>query len=234
MKKRLSKALAAAGVASRRACEDIITAGRVAVNGEVIRIPQTLVDWEKDRITVDQKPLSQEESKVYFVLNKPTGYLCTAVRPLKNSKIVIDFFSHMPYRLFTVGRLDRETSGLIIVTNDGHFANRIMHPSFNVSKEYLAKTGQEITIEHLETISAGCMIDGVLTKPLSVKKVRRGTLKVTVAEGKKHEVRLLLEHAGLTIRELIRIRIGSITLSTLPLGKYRELRLEEIEEYAPS
>lgn len=230
--KRLSKALAAAGIASRRACEELITAGRVKVNGQVVRIPQTLVDWDRDKIMVNGKQVSQEEEKVYFLVHKPVGYLCTNVRQKGGAKVVIDLLKHLPHRLFTVGRLDQETSGLIVVTNDGQFANRIIHPSHNVSKEYLVKTSQEITDEHLKVISSGMMIEGAHVKPIAVRKVRRGTLKVTVGEGKKHEVRLLLAHAGLTVRELCRIRLGPLTLSTLPLGEYRPLSTKEVEAFS--
>lgn len=231
MKKRLSKALAAAGVASRRHCEEIIFKGKVTINGAVTFMPQKLVDWSKDVILVDGKPVRGEENKVYFLLNKPVGYLCTSVKKKGGAKLALDLFSHLTQRLFTVGRLDQETSGLIIVTNDGEFANRVIHPSFGVSKEYLAKTNQEITAEHLATLSAGMRIQGVLVKPLEVTKVRRGTLKIVIAEGKKHEVRELLGNAGLTIRELTRIRIGSLTLSNLVQGTYRALTIQEIDSF---
>lgn len=230
-RKRLSKALAAAGVASRRACEELIASGKVKVNGQIVRVPQTLVDWDQDVIHVRGKQVAKEEEKVYFLVHKPAGYLCTNVRTRGGAKIVIDLLNHLPHRLFTVGRLDQATSGLIVVTNDGQFANRLIHPSRNVSKEYLVKTDQEITDQHLKTISLGVMIEGTHVKPLGVRKVRRGTLKVTVGEGKKHEVRLLLAQAGLTVRELCRIRIGSLTLGTLLLGDYRPLSPQEVEAF---
>jgi 23S rRNA pseudouridine2605 synthase len=225
-KKRLSKAMAAAGVASRRACEEIIFAGRVKVNGQVVKIPQTLVDWEHDAITVDGRSITQEESKVYYILNKPPGYICTS-KPTSNTKIVLDLFPDADCRLFTVGRLDKNTEGLLLVTNDGHFANQIIHPSKDINKEYLAKTDQEITHEHLKAISSGTLVEGVYIKPVSVSKVRKGTVKVTVAEGKKHEVRLLLEAAGLKVNHLSRIRIGGLHLGSLPLGSWREMTERE-------
>lgn len=229
MKKRLSKALASAGIASRRASETLIFEGRVTVNGEVIRVPQTLVDWEKDHITVDGKQLRGEERKLYFLLHKPVGYLCTSA---PSAKSILNLFSHLPMRLFTVGRLDRETSGLLLVTNDGAFANRVIHPSYRVAKEYLAKTAQEITPEHLKALSEGTFVEGAYIKPISVKKVRRGTVKIVVAEGKKHEVRHLLAHAKLDVRELSRIRIGPLTLGALPVGSYRELSAEELAHFS--
>jgi 23S rRNA pseudouridine2605 synthase len=229
MKKRLAKALAAAGVASRRACEELIFEGRVKLGGKVVLLPQTLVDLSCDHVTVDGKKVKSEEKKVYFLLHKPAGYLCTSEKKTPKSKIVLDLFVDHPYRLFTVGRLDRDTTGLIFVTNDGSFANRIIHPSFNVQKEYLAKVEEEIEPEHLKALSAGAFIEGSRVKPLSVVKVRRGTVKIIVGEGKKREVRQLLDHAGLTVKELSRIRVGSFTLGKLPLGSYRELTKKELE-----
>lgn len=228
MKKRLSKALAAAGVASRRAAEELIVEGRVTVNGVVATLPQTLVDWEKDRISVDGERVRGEETKVYYLVNKPAGLLCTSA---PGTKSILNLFSHLNLRLFTVGRLDKETSGLLLITNDGTFANRVIHPSFNITKEYLAKTSQEITDEHLKTLSKGAWIEGVFIKPASVKKVRDGTLKIIVSEGKKHEVRILLAQSGLTCRELKRIRLGPFTLGPLPEGAYRELSKQEILQF---
>ena len=220
--KRLSKALAAAGVASRRACEDLIFAGRVKVNGDVIRVPQTLVDWAKDRISVDEVPIVGEQPKLYFMLNKPAGYLCTNIRP-GNQRIFLDLFQVKSERLFTIGRLDRDTTGLILVTNDGHFSQRVIHPSSDIIKEYLLKVRQEITVEHLETLSQGARVDDHWVRPVSVQKVRRGTFKICVKEGKKHEVRIIAERAHLEIVELKRIRIGGLVLGSLPEGEYRTL-----------
>jgi 23S rRNA pseudouridine2605 synthase len=228
-KKRLSKALAAAGIASRRAAEEIIFDGRVKVNGQVVTVPQTLVDWEKDEILVDESPIRGEEEKVYFILNKPHGYICSNTR-LGSKKLVIDLFSHLNLRLFTVGRLDRDTTGLLLVTNDGHFTNKVIHPSSNISKEYLVKSSQEITDVHLKAITKGTYIEGAWIKPVRVEKVRKGTLKVVVKEGKKREVRLLVQNAGLDILELSRIRIGGLRLGPLPEGTFRELTETEKKE----
>jgi 23S rRNA pseudouridine2605 synthase len=228
-KKRLSKALAAAGVASRRAAEEIIFEGRVKVNGKMVVVPQTMVDWKKDTILVDESPIKAEEEKVYFVVNKPHGFICTNT-PLGTKKLVIDLFAHLNLRLFTVGRLDRDTTGLLIVTNDGHFANKVIHPSSNISKEYLVKTSQEITDVHLKTISKGTYIEGSWIKPVRVEKVRKGTLKVVVKEGKKREVRLFVQNAGLDILELSRIRIGGLRLGPIPEGSFREMTDDDKKE----
>jgi len=226
--KRLSKALAAAGVASRRACEELIFNGKVTVNGELVLLPQTLVSLEKDHIAVDDQPIKREQEKIYFVLNKPKGYICSSARP-NSKKIISDLFTHLPYRLFTVGRLDRDTTGLLIVTNDGHFAQEVIHPSRGVTKEYLVKTAQEITPDHLKCIAKGCLVEGVWVTPSKVSKVRRGTLKVCVQEGKKREVRLLVQQAGLEIVSLHRIRIGTLVLGDLEVGEFRPLTESERE-----
>ena len=226
VKNRLSKVLAAAGVAARRASEELIFQGFVKVNGEIIRIPQTIVDSEKDTIEVKGEPIKSIEPKVYYMLNKPVGYICSSKRS-SDTKIVLDLFKEEGHRLFTVGRLDKDTEGLLIVTNDGHFGNKVIHPSANIEKEYLAKTTQEIMPEHLIAISNGTLVEGSFTKPVKVTKVRRGTVKISIMEGKKREVRLLLEAAGLEIKSLKRIRLGGLHLGLLPVGNWRSLSERE-------
>jgi len=226
-KNRLSKFLAAAGVASRRACEELIFDGHVTVNGDVVLVPQTMVN-SKDKITVNGNPVEGAQSKVYYMLNKPVGYICTN-RKTPTTNIVIDLFDGVDERLFTVGRLDKDTEGLILVTNDGHFANEVIHPSHNIQKEYLAKTDNEISHDHLLAISGGTLVEGCFVKPLRVTKVRKGTLKIVITEGKKREVRLLLEAAGLQVQELTRIRIGGLVLGDLPVGQWKAMSKKERE-----
>lgn len=224
-KNRLSKVLAAAGVASRRACEEMIFEGRVQVNGEICKIPQTMVG-SKDQLLVDGEPISKAETKVYYILNKPPGYLCTNARH-GSTKIVIDLFEGVKERLFTIGRLDKDTAGLLLVTNDGHFANQVIHPSQNIQKEYLVKTDQEVSDEQLKVMASGTLVEGTFVKPLKITKVRKGTLKVVIMEGKKREVRHLVEAAGLKVRELTRIRLGGLILGRLPLGSWRPMTERE-------
>lgn len=226
-KQRLSKKLAACGVASRRAAEELIFAGKVRVNGEKVLVPQTMVS-DEDQITVKGKAITEAEPKVYYMLNKPAGYLCSSIGN-QTTKIAIDLID-CPYRLFTVGRLDKDTTGLILVTNDGHFANRVIHPSNRIYKEYLVKTDHEITAEHLKQLSKGMRIDGTFVQPVRVRKVRKGTLRIVIAEGKKREVRLLMEQVGLKVHELSRIRIGGLHLGTLPIGSYREMTQTDKDE----
>jgi 23S rRNA pseudouridine2605 synthase len=224
--KRLSKVLASAGIASRRFCEKLIFEGKVSVNGDVVLIPQTLVSLQKDKISVNGSPIKQEEEKVCFILNKPKGYICSNA-PMLGKKLVIDLFKTLPYRLFSVGRLDRDTTGLLLITNDGHFANRVIHPSKGLTKEYLIKTTQEITHEHLLCISKGALIENTWIKPVNVTKMRKGTLKIVVREGKKREVRLLVQKANLIILSLHRIRIGPLILGNIAIGDYRPLSEKE-------
>lgn len=222
-KQRLSKVLAAAGIAARRAAEELIFAGKVTVNGKVTRVPQTMVSLDEDDIVVEGEKVRSLERKKCYILNKPKGYICSSERPRPTSHIVLDLFQDCPERLFTVGRLDKDTTGLILVTNDGHLANKVIHPSSNIEKEYIAKTNAEITPEHLKRIFAGTWVDGIFVKPLIVKKIRRGTLKIVVHEGKKREVRRLLEVAGLEALVLTRTRIGNLRLGNLAEGQWREL-----------
>lgn len=226
-KNRLSKALASAGVASRRACEELIFDGKVTVNGILVLKPETHVDLRTDDVRVEDERIHAEQQKVYYILNKPFGFICSN-KPMERKKIVIDLFPP-DKRLFTVGRLDRDTTGLLIVTNDGHFAQRVIHPNANIEKEYLVKTVQEISHEHLVDISKGAFVDGVFVRPVSVTKVRRGTIKVIVKEGRKREVRVFVQKAGLEIVSLTRIRIGGLTLGGLPEGGYQEMKESEKE-----
>lgn len=227
-KQRLSKVLAAAGVASRRACEELIFQGRVKVNGERVLVPQMMVDSAADEILVNNKPLQQREDKVYYILNKPAGFICST-RGNSRAKLVLELFEGEGHRLFTVGRLDKDTQGLLIVTNDGHFANRVIHPSSNIEKEYLVKVDAEVTHDHLVAISNGTLVEGAFVKPLLVEKIRRGTIKVVISEGKKREVRVLLASAGLKAMSLTRIRLGGLVLGQLPVGSWRPLTEREKE-----
>ena len=226
--KRLSKVLAARGIASRRACEEIIFSGSVRVNGALVTKPQTLVDPAADQITVNGKGIPREPAKVYYLLNKPKGVHCTAKRQNKEN-IVLDLFSDQKDRLFTVGRLDKDTRGLLIVTNDGQFAQKIGHPSYSIMKEYLVRVKEELSESDMKKLMKTVYIDGTLVKPIKVKKDQRKAFRICVKDGKKHEIRIITEKAELSLVELKRIRIGSITLGTLPEGSYRRLTSKELE-----
>ncbi|CAN4126606.1 unnamed protein product [Withania somnifera] len=238
---RLSKLLAASGVASRRSSEELIFQGRVTVNGSVCNTPQTKVDPARDVIYVNGNRLPKKlPSKVYLALNKPKGYICSSGE--KETKSVISLFDEFikswdkrhpgqpKPRLFTVGRLDVATTGLIIVTNDGEFAHQISHPSSNLSKEYIATIDGEVHKRHLIAISKGTVIEGVHCTPDNVEllprqpDLPRPRLRIVVHEGRNHEVRELVKNAGLQLRALKRIRIGGFRLPPdLALGKHVEL-----------
>lgn len=238
---RLAKVLAAAGVASRRSSEELIFQGKVTVNGSVCNTPQTRVDPDRDVIYVNGNRLPKKlPPKVYLALNKPKGYICSAGE--KETKSVMCLFDDfmkswskrnpgLPRpRLFTVGRLDVATTGLIIVTNDGEFANKVSHPSSNLSKEYIATINGAVNKRHLFAISEGTVIEGVHCTPDSVEllpqqpDISRPRLRIVVHEGRNHEVRELVKNAGLQIHALKRVRIGGFRLPTdLALGKHVEL-----------
>lgn len=224
-KQRLSKVMAKAGIASRRQCEELIFAGRVKVNGETALLPQTMVG-PSDKITFDGTPVAGSEELVYFVLNKPTGYVCSN-KPGFNRNI-LDLFSRLNMRLFTIGRLDKNTSGLLLVTNDGHFANKVIHPSANIYKEYIATVDKPVNRNHLQIIMGGTIVEEIFVKPDRVDKIAPNRLKIIVSEGKKREVRILIENAKLQVVALERTRIGNLTLDpTLNQGEWRPMTEEE-------
>ncbi|XP_059666046.1 putative ribosomal large subunit pseudouridine synthase SVR1, chloroplastic [Cornus florida] len=244
---RLSKVLAAAGVASRRSCEELIFEGKVTVNNSVCNTPQTRVDPMRDAIYVNGNRLPKKlPPKVYLALNKPKGYICSS--GAKETKSVMSLFDdylkswdkrnpgQQKPRLFTVGRLDVATSGLIIVTNDGEFAQKISHPSSNLSKEYIATVDGVVNKRHLIAISEGTVIDGAHCTPDAVEllpsqpDISRPRLRIVVHEGRNHEVRELLKSAGLQIHALKRVRIGGFRLpSDLVLGKHIELKQSNLK-----
>ncbi|XP_057426201.1 putative ribosomal large subunit pseudouridine synthase SVR1, chloroplastic isoform X2 [Lotus japonicus] len=226
---RLSKVLAASGVASRRSCEELIFEGKVTVNGSVCNTPQTKVDPAKDSIYVNGNRLPKRQPrKVYLALNKPKGYICSSGENEPKSVMILfdDYLKSwgknhpgIPTpRLFTVGRLDVATTGLIIVTNDGDFAQKLSHPSSNLSKEYIAAVDGSVHKRHLMAISEGTVIEGVRCVPDIVEllpsqpDMQRARLRIVVHDGRKHEVRELVKRAGLEIYSLKRVRIGGFKL----------------------
>lgn len=244
---RLSKVLASMGVASRRASETMIFEGVVTVNGEVVKTPQTKVDPSKDKIAVKGKALSSEPPRrVYFALNKPKGYLCSNKSNTENGKLVVDLFEEYfrkeeskasatkktagRPRLFTVGRLDVATTGLIFVTNDGQWAQKISHPSNGLTKEYLVTAEHKITKAQFQKLGEGTEIDGIHIKPVIVAPVLDGAEKVRVVvnEGKNHEVRILVENAGIKLKNLKRVRVGGFRMPrSLKVGQKMVLHSRE-------
>lgn len=223
-KVRLNKFIAQSGVASRRKSDDLILEGRVEINGQVVDQPGTLVDPKKDKVLIDKAPIAARESSVVYLFHKPEGYLCSHT----GKKTIYSFFSHDSRRLFSAGRLDKDSSGLMIITNDGSLTQKIIHPSSDLQKEYLVKTSAEVNASHLKALSSGCRIEGSFVRPIKVKKMRKGTIKITVKEGKKHEVRMLMENAALPVLSLKRIRIGNLMLGNLPVGAYKKVSVDDV------
>lgn len=230
---RLQKVMAHAGVASRRESEKLIAAGRVKVNGEVVRELGHKVS-NNDRIEVDQVPIYKEEP-VYYVFYKPTGVI-SAVKDNKGRKVVTDFFPGIEQRIYPVGRLDYNTSGLLLLTNDGEFANTLMHPRYEINKVYVAKVEGVITGEERKQLERGVEIDGVKTAPaqakiLSVDKDKKTTIiELVIHEGRNRQVRKMLEAVGHPVAKLKRERYGFLDLKGLKPGDSRTLLKHEIEE----
>ncbi|NMA42373.1 MAG: rRNA pseudouridine synthase [Oligosphaeraceae bacterium] len=231
---RLAKFLASAGIASRRACEELIRQGRVQVNGEVVLSPALNIDPEADVVKYDDK-LVQAEQKVYLLLHKPVGFTCSASDPYAK-RLVYELVPKKFGRLFTVGRLDRESEGLLILTNDGDFAQRLSHPSQQVPRRYLVACEGYFTSATRRQMLKGVHDEGELLQATSVKQ--RGHLKghaeleIALTSGKKREIRRLCKAVDLEVTSLQRISFGSIELGSLPPGHWRLLDTAEIEALA--
>ena len=238
---RLQKLLAQSGVASRRKCEELMLAGLVEVDGEVVTRLGTKVDPRTAVIRVDGKRLPPISAHVYLVLNKPLGVVSTMSDP-EGRRTLQDLVAARPERLFHVGRLDSDTSGLILLTNDGDFAHRMAHPSYEVDKTYVAEIEGEITKATL-----GTLLDGVTLEdgPVTVSKARRVTageggakgrsiVELVIHEGRNRIVRRLLDHVGHPVRLLTRTAIGPVQLRGLASGELRELTLDELGELLDS
>lgn len=232
MLERLQKILSQAGVASRREAEGIITAGRVAVNGTVVTELGTKADPEKDRITVDGKPVRPETVKVYILLYKPTGYMTTLKDP-EGRPVVTDLLKGIKERVYPVGRLDYNTEGLLLLTNDGAWANRLAHPRHEVEKEYLVKVRGKASPEQLRRLAAGVELEEGRTAPAKVTPIheseKNSWLSITIHEGRYRQVRRMCEAVSLSVVRLKRSRYGFLDLGELKPGEYRLLTVVEAE-----
>jgi 23S rRNA pseudouridine2605 synthase len=227
---RLQKFIAESGVCSRRKAEDLIRGGHVHVNGELARIGDN-VDPEKDEVIVQGQKLKVER-KIYLMLNKPRGYITTLTDPWER-KSVMELI-HEPKRVFPVGRLDRDTTGLLLLTNDGEFANRIMHPRYETSKTYEALLDRKIEREDIDKIRAGVVIDG---KTISATASRMGPkqVRIVVHTGLNKEVKRIFKALGFWVRDLHRVEVGGLRLPpALKEGKYRHLVESEIKKLGES
>ena len=230
---RLQKVIAEAGIASRRKAEELIVNGKVKVNGEVVKELGTKVDIN-DEIVVNGEPINKEE-KVYYLFNKPKKVICSVTDP-HNRTTVNDYFSGINKRVFPVGRLDYETTGLIIMTNDGEFAQQMMHPSKHIEKTYEVEVEGIFTEKMAIHLTNGIVIEGKKTLPAIVeivstsKRKNMSLLNITIFEGRNREIRKMMEYFNCDVKRLKRIQYGFLTLGKLKQGEYRKLRSYEIRK----
>lgn len=229
---RLNKFLSTAGVAARRKADDIIAAGRVSVNGKIVTSLGAQVNEKNDEVAVDGKRISLPLSFVYIKLHKPKGYACTNSDE-KGRKTIFDLVPSSQ-RLFSIGRLDYDTEGLIILTNDGDFANKVSHPSGEIEKEYIVKIEGDIKQSELAVLRNGVIIDGQRLPKAKVKvagiQANATRLSVVIHEGLNHQVRKMFEAIGKNITLLKRVRIGGVKLGGLKRGEYKPLKPYELEQ----
>lgn len=234
MMERMQKILSARGVASRRAAEQMILDGRITCNGVVCKLGES-ADPEKDQILVDGNPLPAQGEHVYIMLNKPRGYV-TTLSDEKGRKNAAQLVSDCGKRVYPVGRLDLDSEGLLIFTNDGDLANHLMHPKHEINKTYEARvTGY--TINGLDNLKKSIVLDGYKIKPPHVICIRKeqdekntAILQVTIHEGRNRQVRRMCAAAGMEVRRLKRISEGNLKLGALAPGKWRYLRIDEVAE----
>lgn len=232
MKKRLQTVLAYAGVASRRQSAKLIEEGYVRVDGQTVTEKGMRVDPGKQVVLVNGRPLPGEEKKHYFLFNKPGDVISTA-KDTHGRKKVTDFFKSVKARLYPVGRLDKDTTGALIMTNDGSLAHKLAHPSFEVDKEYRVTVRESASAEDTRRIEKGVELDGRNTVPCSVELVKKGpkgaVYSIKLHEGRKRQIRRMFEAVGSAVVKLERVRYAGLTLKGLKQGEFRELTEREIK-----
>ena len=231
---RLNKFLATAGIASRRKCEELIKNGEIKVNGQVVLNLATTIDEKKDKVEYKGGVLSLPSSFIYLKMNKPKGYASTSSDE-KGRKTIFDLVEDKSVRLFNVGRLDYDTVGLILLTNDGDFANRVIHPSFEIEKEYMVTIEGKMQESEFAVLRKGAVVNGERMPEAKVKPIsfdgKFTKLSVVITEGQNHQVRRMFEAIGRNIRLLKRVRIGQVRLGNLYRGKTKPLTEEEIKSF---
>ena len=229
---RLQKFMAQCGVASRRKSEEIILEGRVMVNGLIVKKLGMTIDPKKDIVKVDNMKIEMERKKVYIMLNKPEGYV-TTLKDKHSEKIVLDLISGIEERIFPVGRLDADTSGLLLMTNDGDLAYKLTHPSHEVPKKYIALVKGIPNGKKLDRFRKGLKIDGRLTAEAYVRVVKRykdsSVLEISIHEGRNRQVRKMCEYIRHPVEKLKRVSIGKLNLEDLDVGKWRYLTENEVK-----
>jgi len=229
-KRTLDRILSKAGVGSRTEARSWIGAGRVMVNGKKIQTPDLWVDPDADRVTLDGRPITANE-KQYLLLYKPKGCLTTYKDP-EGRATIYDLLADVKDFLFPVGRLDQDTTGLLILTNDGKFGDHITSPESKVPKTYLVKSSQLLSEEQLDRLRKGIELSDGVTAPALVKRIRDSQkytfFEITITEGRNRQVRRMVEALGAKVLKLVRVRIGTIEIAGLEIGKYRTLTADEI------
>ena len=231
--KTLERVLSKAGIGSRTEARGWIGDGRVKVNGKVVRDPDAWIDMDRDRVRFDDAPLAAREP-VYVLLYKPTGYLTTYKDP-KGRPTVYDLIADVGTFLSPVGRLDLDTSGLLLLTNDNQFAERVTNPQSHVAKTYLVKASMRLTDAQLDRLREGIELSDGPTRPAAVKRVRDSAkythFEITLTEGRNRQVRRMVEALGARVLKLVRVRIGGISIGALPIGTWRPLTRAEIASF---
>lgn len=225
---RLNKLLTQAGVCSRRKADDLIKQGCVTVDGRVAEESFILVDFSQD-IRVNKKRVVEKKDFLYLIVNKPKGVICSNVRQTKRDILIYDILPYKRKKLFTVGRLDKDTTGLIIVTDDGEFANAIIHPRSNIEKEYILSSKQMITDDMIAILRKAHYQNGTKVVAKKVIRLTRFKISITVTQGKKRMIRAMAKKAQIKIKLLSRIRIGNIKIGSLPKASFRHLSKREKE-----
>ena len=229
---RLQKYIAMSGIASRRAAEGMIDEGRVKVNGKKVTEQGTKVETGRDTVTVDNKPVEIKDKKYYIMLNKPAGYVSTAKDQFDRPTVVDIVKEEVGTRIFPVGRLDYETEGLLLMTNDGDFTYKITHPKFQKDKTYIAVINGGIAIPDLNRLRKGVKVEDYTTSPAQVEIMDaaggKTAIKITIHEGRNRQVRKMFDALGYTVIALKRIKIGELELGNLPVGRWRHLTSHEI------
>lgn len=228
---RLQKYIASSGVTSRRKAEGLILDGHVKVNGITVTELGTKISPLNDIVTIDNKKITAVKQFIYIKLNKPEGYV-TTVKDQFNRKTVLDLID-IEERIYPIGRLDYNTSGLLLLTNDGEMANKLMHPKYHIYKTYIAETDGKISDESINMLKNGVIIDDYKTAPAKVKLLKyvgnKTQIQISIYEGKNRQVRKMLDVVGHNVRTLKRISFGEITLGDLKTGSWKKLSDEEIQ-----
>ena len=224
---RLQKFLSAAGICSRRKGEEYIKDGRVSVNGQTVTELGTKVDPEKDLVAVDGKPVKSAENLVYIALNKPEGFVSTCSQG--DEKIVLDLVD-IPERVYPVGRLDKDSKGLLLLTNDGRLHHKLSHPSFDHEKEYEVTVQNSISDSALLKMAKGMPILGTRTRPAEVKRISARRFRIVLKEGRNRQIRRMVRKVGNRVVTLKRLRVANIRLGNLAEGRWRYLTAQEKKE----